>query len=247
MTPAQQRDFQAQGYLIIEGGLSPVKLDELRTAFDKMAAADALADLPNGDDCFKHLMLDAAFFPIVHRIMSDAVQLRSLRGSLCAPGAAAQAWQQKVAGLLGVAHHASTISIQLQIHLDETPVGGACTAVVPGSHRFAPDRQMPEADSVEAMADAQLLTVKAGTAIILHNNLWQAQTANRSKTAQRIICSDFVHCWMRHDLPELSAAALAAISQSHNLSQLFGLGEHNSVVGYWERGIEGYPASAGLR
>ena len=113
------------------------KLNELRSAFDRMAAADELEDLPNGDDCFIHLMLDPAFFPIVHRIMSDDIQLRTLRGRLWAPGASELDWHRIVASLLGVAHEASTLCIQVQIHLDETPENGACTAVVPGSHRFS--------------------------------------------------------------------------------------------------------------
>ena len=85
MTPAQKRDYEVQGYLVIENGFDSGKLNELSSAFGRVAAADELEDLPNGDDCFIHLMLDPAFFPIVHRIMSDDVQLRTLRGGLCAP------------------------------------------------------------------------------------------------------------------------------------------------------------------
>ena len=246
MTPAQKRDYEAQGYLVIENDFDSGKLNELSSALDRLAAADELEDLPNGDDCFIHLTLDPAFFPIVHRIMSDDVQLRTLRGGLCAPGTSELDWHRSVASLLGVAHESSTVCVQVQIHLDETPVNGACTAVVPGSHRFKPELHLPELDSVEAMPHAEFLDVEAGTIVLLHGNLWQAQTGNSSETAQRSIRCGFVHCWMRHDLPDLSPAALEVISESRNLSQLFGLGEHASVAGYWERGIEGYPTSMGL-
>ena len=147
---------------------------------------------------------------------------------------------------MGVAHEASTLCIQVQIHLDKTPENGACTTILPGSHRFKADLPLPELDTVKAMPHAQFLDTKAGTIVLLHGNLWQARTGNGSETAQRCIQFDFVHCWMRHALPELSPEALGLISESHNLSQLFGLGEQLSVVGYWERGIEGYPASTGL-
>ena len=104
MTPAQKRDYEAQGYLVIENGFDSGKLNELSSALDRLAAADELEDLPNGDDCFIHLTLDPAFFPIVHRIMSDDVQLRTLRGGLCAPGTSELDWHRSVASLLGVAH-----------------------------------------------------------------------------------------------------------------------------------------------
>jgi hypothetical protein len=53
---------------------------------------------------------------------------------------------------------------------------------------------------------------------------------------------------MRQHLPELSPESIEIISESHNLSQLFGVGEDFNEVaqGYWFRTIEGYPTSTGL-
>ena len=248
MTEAQKIEYEAQGYLVLEGGLDSGELPEFQTAFDRVLEEDSLEDLPNRDDRFIHLALHPTFFPIVHRILSDDVQIRTLCGRVYAPGNEGMEWRREVAGLLGVTHEASTLCVQVHIHLDETPDNGTCIAVVPGSHRFKSSLQLPDLDSVEAMPHAKLLKVEAGTTILLHGNLWQAQTRNGSDVTQRCIRFEFVHCWMRQHLPELSPESIEIISESHNLSQLFGGGEDFIEVskGYWFRTIEGYPTSTGL-
>ena len=136
MTEAQKIEYEAQGYLVLEGGLDSGELAEFRTAFDRVSEDDSLEDLPNGDDRFIHLALHPTFFPIVHRILSDDVQIRTLCGRVYTPGNEGMEWRREVAGLLGVAHEASTLCVQVHIHLDETPDNGTFIAVVPGSHRF---------------------------------------------------------------------------------------------------------------
>ena len=56
------------------------ELSRVRDAFDQAAREKALEELPNHSDCFIELVEHPVLFPLVHRIMSDGVQLRSLAG-----------------------------------------------------------------------------------------------------------------------------------------------------------------------
>ena len=68
-----------------------------------------------------------------------------------------------------------------------------------GSNRTS---AFPEIARIEEMPHHVALRVKAGAAVVLHGNLWQAQTRNRSETPQRFLAYSYVHCWMRQALPE---------------------------------------------
>lgn len=247
MTEEQKVVYGTQGYLVVEGAFAPDELARVRAVFDRAAGDGGLGDLPNRDDVFVRLAEHPTVFPVVHRILGDDVQLRALQGMTIAPGGAGKGWHREVAGMLGVDHPASTVCVQVVFHLDDVAEDGACVSVVPGSHRFKPDLGFPEIARIKEMPHHVALRVKAGTAVVLHGNLWQARTRNRSETPQRFLAYAYVHCWMRQALPELSAHAVKVASSTHNLAQLFGLViSHRDARGYWGRKVEGYTPSTGL-
>jgi len=247
MTEAQRIEYEAQGYLVVEGGFAPDEFRLAQAAFDGAERSGGLEDLPNRDDLFIRLAEHPAFFPAVHRIVGDDAQLRSLRGVRLTPDSAGRGWRREVAGLLGVHHPASTLSVQVSLWLDDAPGEGACIAVVPGSHRFKPDLPFPDITHIEEMPHHVALRAGAGTAVLLNGNLWQARTRNRSGAPQRLLEYTYVHCWMRQALPDLSPHATEVASSSHNLAQLFGIRtDPMDSKWYWGRRVEGYPPSAGL-
>ncbi len=247
MTEEQKAAYEAQGYLVVEEAFDPGELDRVRTAFDRAAEDGGLDELLNRDDLFIHLAEHATIFPVVHRIVGDDVQLRSLQGTAIAPGGAGRGWRREVVGMLGVHHPASTLCVQVIFHLDDAAEDGACIAAVPGSHRFKPDLAFPEITYIEEMPHHVVLRAKAGTAVVLHGNLWQARLRNRGDTPQRLLAYSYVHCWMRQTLPDLSEQAMEVATATHNLAQLFGLVvSHRDAKGYWGRKVEGYPSSTGL-
>ena len=247
MTDDQKVEFEAQGCLVLDAALNPDELEQVRLAFDRAAETDGLDDLPNRDDRFIHLAEHPATFPAVHRILSDDLQVRSLSGTVIPSGAPGRGWRREVASLLGVHHALSTLSVQITIHLDDVPERGTCISVVPGSHRFRPDLAFPDIAHIEEMPHHVALRVKAGAAVLLHGNLWQARTRNQSDASQRLLEITYVHCWMRQALPELSEQAIEVIASSHNLSQLFGIdADETNAQGYWGRRVEGYAPSTGL-
>ena len=247
MTDDQKVEFEAQGYLVLNGVFDPDELEQMRLAFDRAAESDGLDDLPNRDDRFIHLAEHPAIFPAVHRILSDDLQVRSLKGTGIPSGAPGRGWRREVGGLLGVHHALSTLSVQVTIHLDDVPERGACISVVPGSHRFRSDLAFPDIAHIEEMPHRVGLQVKAGAALLLHGNLWQARNRNRSDASLRLLEITYVHCWMRQALPELSPQVVEGIAPSHNLSQLFGIDvDETHAQGYWGRRVVGYASSTGL-
>jgi ectoine hydroxylase-related dioxygenase (phytanoyl-CoA dioxygenase family) len=247
MTDEQRIAYEAQGYLVVEGVLDADTLRRVRAGFDRAAVEDGLDALPNWDELFIHFAEHPVLFPVIHAILGDDVQVRSLQGLPCPPGAAGRGWHREVAGLQGVDHPHSTLSVQAVLHLEDVPADGACLAVVPGSHRFAPDLPFPNITRIEEMPHHVVLRVKAGTAVVVNGNLWQARTRNRSGEPQRLLEYTYIHCWMRQALPELSPRALEVASSTHNLRQLFGIRTGaRDARWYWNRRVEGYPPSTGL-
>lgn len=247
MTEAQRSEYEAQGYLVVPGVLDEDELQSLRAAFDDAAREGGLAELPNRETRFIGLAEHPRLFPVVHRIMGDNVQLRALRGLAIAPRAAGRGWHRETAGMLGVHHPLSTVCVQVFFHLDDNTNEEACLAAVPGSHRFKSELPFPTIQFIEEMPHHALLRVSAGTAVVLNANLWQARTRNRAETPVHLLQYDYVHCWMRQALPELTPAAREVADATHNLRQLFGLpGTERGAAEYWSRTIEGYPSSTGL-
>jgi len=242
MTDQQRIDFEAQGYLILD--LKHDDLTQLQAAFEH--SKDFLDDLPNQDHTFIHLAEHADIFPIVHHILSDQIQLRSLTGITLPPDTLGRGWHREVAGLLGVQHALSTLCVQVFIHLDDGPKDGASLMAVPGSHRFKSDLPFPDITYIQDMPHAVALPSKSGTIAILHGNLWQAHTRNQSDTSQRLLNLTYIQCWMRHALPTLSPQAIEIIEQSPNLCQLFSVRDLSQASGYWHGQLKGYPSSSGL-
>jgi ectoine hydroxylase-related dioxygenase (phytanoyl-CoA dioxygenase family) len=247
MTEQQRSEYEAQGYLVVPGLFDAGELEGFRAAFDRTGRDGGLDDLPNQETRFIGLAEHPRLFPVIHRIMGDNVQLRSLRGVAIAPRAAGRGWHRETGGILGVHHPLSTLSVQTFFHLDAVTNEEACLAVVPGSHRFKPDLPFPAITSIEEMPHHVPLRVPAGTAVVLNANLWQARTRNRDDAPVRLLEYTYIHCWMRQALPELATHAREVAAATHNLRQLFGLpGTERGADNYWNRTIEGYAPSAGL-
>jgi hypothetical protein len=245
MTNEQRLEFEAQGYLVLDTRADA--LEGLQTAFDRALQQDLLNDLPNQDDAFIYLAEHPDFFPTVYYILSDDLQLRSTNGLYLPPHSPGRGWQRQVAGLLGVHHPTSTLCLQVFFHLDDCLKDDALLTVVPGSQRFKSELQFPEITHIEDMPHSVTLPAKAGTAVIVHGNLWQARRGNCSNAPRRLVELTYIHCWMRQALPALSPAARDIVRASHNLSQLFGLTDDiDRASNYWHLRIEGYPASTGL-
>ncbi|MDA0840206.1 MAG: phytanoyl-CoA dioxygenase family protein [Planctomycetota bacterium] len=246
MTNEQQAEYEGPGWLLIKQCLSATELSDLRSAFEQ-AGENSLDDLPNSHDAFIHLAAHPNALPILHRIIGDNIQLHSLWGVRCRPGEVGIGWKREVAGILGIDHPNSNMMVQALFYLDDVSEDSGAVLAVPGSQRFKNALPIPETSRYEDMPHSVSIMPQMGDALILHGNLWQARADNRSNRSIRWLRYDYIHCWMRHALPKLSAHAEEVASKTHNLSQLFATSlPHTNSSGYWGRELEGFPRSGGL-
>lgn len=87
------------------------------------------------------------------------------------------------------------------------------------------------------------LRLKAGSAVILHGNIWQARMRHEGEWQLRLLEYAYIHCWMRQALPEFTSQARATMMSTGNLASLFGITPERR---YWDATVTGYPSSNGL-
>ncbi len=244
MKEQQQVDYEGQGFLVVEAALSADELESIGALIDEAVSVDALHNLPNQDDAFIHLAEHPILFPIIHGIMSDDVALRSVKGWSIDPGARGRGWHREVASMLGVNHAASNMCTQLFVCLDDCGEndGGGFT-VVPASHLLKADLPFPDITHIEDMPNQLPLRLKAGSALILHGNIWQSRMRHEGKSRSRLLEYAYIHCWMRQALPKLSSQARATMMSTSNLASLFGITPERR---YWDDKVTGYQTSNGL-
>ena len=244
LTEGQSRDYEGKGHLVIENAIDGSELSQLRKAFEKAAGSEALDDLPNQDICFLRFAEHGFLFPIVHSIMSDDVRLRSLVGLIHEPGDSGRGWHREVGSMLGVNHYRSNMFVQVYIFLDDVVPGGSCPVVVPSSQSSKSAAGISNSLLIDEVPEHKKIYVPAGSAVILHGNILQARTENRSDRMVRCLEYTYVHSWMRQALGALNEDTIKWLSTAEgNLAHLFGTTPYKR---YWEHCVEGYPSSKGL-
>ena len=243
MTEQQQINYQGQGFLVVEDALGADELESIAAAFDEAASTDALDDLPNQDSAFIHLAEHSVLFPVIHGIMSDDVAARSVKGMSMDRGAKGRGWHREVASMLGVNHSASNMYTQLFVFLDDCGEDDGCLTVVPASHLLKAVTPFPDIIRIEDMPNHLPLRLKAGSAVILHGNIWQARMSHEGESRLRWLEYAYIHCWMRQTLPEFSSQACETMMSTGNLASLFGITPERR---YWDVMVTGYRNSKGL-
>ena len=243
MREQQQIDYEGQGFLVVEGALSADEIQSIGAAFETAASVEALDDLPNQDNAFIHLAEHPILFPIIHGIMSDDVAVRSLKGMSMDPGAEGRGWHREVASMLGVNHTTSNMCTQLFVFLNDCGEEDGGLTIVPSSHLFKADTPFPDITRIEDMPNHLPMRLKAGSALILHGNMWQARMRHEGESGLRWLEYAYIHCWMRQALPELSSRARATMESTGNLAVLFGVTPERR---YWDATVTGYSSSNGL-
>ncbi len=175
--------------------------------------------------------------------MSDDVAVRSVKGTSSESGVKGRGWHREVASMLGVNHSASNMCTQLFVLLDNCDEEGGCLSVVPVSHLFKADLPFPDITRIDEMPNHCPLRLKAGSAVILHGNIWQARMHHESESRLRRLEYAYIHCWMRQALPEFTSEARATMMSTGNLASLFGITPERR---YWDATVTGHPSSNGL-
>ena len=147
-----------------------------------------------------HSWLSNPLFERVARARIDGavVLYRAILFNKGAPGGSDIPWHQDGGKLWGLSREPE---LQIWTALDDAPLDGGCLEVIPKTHRgglvtalggvIPPDR----VTAAEAEQNAVPLPVKAGEAVLLHNQIWHR--SGRSRSGHRRLA--FSTCYMSHE------------------------------------------------
>jgi ectoine hydroxylase-related dioxygenase (phytanoyl-CoA dioxygenase family) len=226
LTEAEKAQLDRDGFLPLEGILTPEDVSELNKRLAELTAAegsqaglevhqeqgtDRLADLVNKDPmfevCFSHPRVLAAMKHVLGEF-----KLSSLNSRAALPGQGHQGLHADFGHPVEAGEYEVCNSIWL---LDDfTPENGA-TRVVPGSHRR---RALPGDEMTDPTADHPdqiQLTAEAGTVVIFNSHLWHGGTQNQTPNPRRALHSYFAR---RHQPQQLDQQTYIRLNTYNRLT-----------------------------
>ena len=177
--------FEEQGYFTLDNLLVDDRLQQIRHAFDRLDSYRNLLDL---DTAFLPLANHPVLCSAIESILQSPPQLLQFDAINRCPGQGAQTWH---ADFLFYCNR--PLMLNVGIYLDTLTVENGPLYVVPGSHRY----QTPPARTTEDLADQQIMTVTAGSAVIFDCALWHRGGGNFSQQPRRAIFPTYGHYWMK--------------------------------------------------
>jgi ectoine hydroxylase-related dioxygenase (phytanoyl-CoA dioxygenase family) len=110
--------------------------------------------------------------------------------------------------------------------LDDFTTENGATLVVPGSHRWAPDRRALDGEPVPAV-------MPAGSVLFYLGSLLHAGGANRSGASRLGVILEYCAGWLRPQENHVLGVPKAIVRElPERLRELLGYGIHGSLLGY---------------
>jgi ectoine hydroxylase-related dioxygenase (phytanoyl-CoA dioxygenase family) len=230
--------LRADGYVIVEGVLSP---DAVRTARDDLTRV--LAATPTGRNSFEGFSTqrvyalfaktrtfdEAAIHPLVlgtlDRVLSE-YQLSAPVGIQIGPGETAQSLHRDEA-IYPLPRPHPVVVVNSMWPLDDFTAANGATRLVPGSHLWDDDRH-PGADSKIVVAE-----MPAGSAMFYVGNLWHGGGANETALPRLGVILEYVVSWLRPQENHCLAVPRSVVRQlPERLQELLGYNIYPPFVGY---------------
>lgn len=262
-TPAQLKQFDEQGYLIVENALSPDWLERLEKTVDRLDREHREAHgLPPGallqkfqviveDDSFLKLLDLPTTFPIVWDILGWNIQHYISHLIMYPPEQAngerktsAAHWHQdggRPVPEMERPHPRLSLKVAYWLSDTTVPDSGAFR-IVPGSHHWdkLPDERNANGDPVGAID----VGVKPGTAVLFDRRLWHSRSFNYSEVTRKVVFIGYSYRWLRGlDYNELPAELRQRVDPIKR--QL--LGHAETIKGWWQPEPEDVPLRAWLK
>ena len=214
LTEEEHRQFEEEGYFIIEDAIPPALVDRLTAAVDRIDAAERAAaglsphdgqnilDFIGRDDAFLELLDWPQTFPKVLGVLGWNVQLYHSHMIITPPKATSGPGQKglnwhKDSGRLNMELETDPqprISLKIAYFLTDTSeVGRANLYVIPGSHLLNKLDRPAAGEPAGAMA----VKAKPGTAVFFDRRIWHASSPNTSDVPRKVLFYGYSYRWLR--------------------------------------------------
>lgn len=253
-TESQLRQFNDEGYLIVEDALSPDLLARLNDAVDRVEVkereikgleSDALLSKFRTvveDDAFLELLDNPKTFPLLWDILGWNIQLYISHLIVYPPEKNKDkirqgGWHQdggRPVPEMERPHPRLSLKISYWLSDVDTPEHGAMQ-IVPRSHKR---------DTKPEECDVMPVCVKAGTAVLFDRRMWHRRGINTSDVTRRVLFFGYSYRWLRgldyNLMPENILSKCDPIRR-----QL--LGDGIDVKGWWQPTEADVPLKSWLR
>ena len=257
-TEAQLKQFNDEGYLIVEDALSPDLLARLNDAVDRVEAkeretkglkSDALLGKFRTvveDDAFLELLDNPKTFPLLWDILGWNIQLYISHLIVYPPEQKKReinpgGWHQdggRPVPEMERPHPRLSLKISYWLSDVDTPEHGAMQ-IMPRSHKLDTKPEGSDADK-----GVMPVCVKAGTAVFFDRRMWHRRGINTSDVTRRVLFFGYSYRWLRgldyNLIPENILGKCDPIRR-----QL--LGDGIDVKGWWQPTEADVPLKSWLR
>lgn len=239
MTDAQRLSFEANGFLVIPNALSANELADIRDAADQAESiwrsdtsrpgvrTDNFQQIQapiEYDDRLFDLLEHPTTFPIIRELVGADVSMIDNDFFISPPHTRSHAnWHHDV-GMPGVYHARSTIMVKLFFLLEDVAGDGGCTLLLPGTHRFPANFDLPTVEDPMDMPSHVKMAYPAGTAYLFNGRCYHAATANKSDRPRRVLIYNYGHHWMKIWPGYEPTERLKQLANTDVRKQLLGMG-----------------------
>jgi ectoine hydroxylase-related dioxygenase (phytanoyl-CoA dioxygenase family) len=188
------------GYLVLDGFMTPRRLARLRERVEQLFAEEGeaagaefkqepgcrrLANLADKGDVFLDVIADPRVLAYVRHVLGPDVKLSSLNARSVNPhGAEAQPLHADMAAIPDEKGYWVCNTVWM---LDDFTADNGTLRIVPGSHRRRELPQQVLADPLAEYPDQVLITGRAGSVVVLNAHAWHAGTANRTRRSRTAV------------------------------------------------------------
>ena len=241
---AQLAAIEEDGYVVLEGILSPVLVEALAEDLVRLEHELGIVPAPNDfeghhtlrtynllahGEVWQQVPLHPEVLALVERVLDPGCLVSSLSSINIGPGETAQPIHADDQLLPVARPHTALVCNSMWALTDFTEANGA-TRIVPGSHRRA--EAPPYGQPVESIA----AEMAKGSVLVWHGSLWHGGGANRSEARRVGIAMNYCAGFLRQqENQQLGIPPERVRKFPRRLQELVGYGVYNGLVGHIEK------------
>jgi ectoine hydroxylase-related dioxygenase (phytanoyl-CoA dioxygenase family) len=221
LSAEQRRQFDEEGYLLIENALDAIGLARVRAAYESVQRltepawresvrtqtykggygngpdAHTMGNIYQHDDLFLDLADNPLVMPLLEEVVGPNVQVMEMVAHCHHAGTQAHtAWHRDWPPYR---HPKYILKAKVFYFLDDQTEDMGCFALVPGSHLWDedPPKEKYSGSALETMPGMKKIVGPAGSAILWNVVCWHTGTANTSQRDRRLVIYGYMPFWVK--------------------------------------------------